>query len=382
MAALEEAINECVSAGLLRGVLSHPHRTSETQRKVTLRPLVIKGQAYVQLEYDGGDKVTHENVPAHAAATRLAELLRQRYRQATLCSAQQDLQVLISKKGKETILRRAAADVPSPELAAGHNRTKKYIIPEGPPCDFLVKLGVMNLAGKVRAEKFDKFRQINRFLEMVADVAEALPAQGTLRVVDFGAGKAYLTFAIYHYLHRVLGRNVKMVGIDLKRDVVARGNEIATSLHMAGLSFESRSIDTFGAQEKTDLVVSLHACNTATDDALAQALAMDATVILAVPCCQHELTHQIQNDILRPLLKHGLFRERVASLVTDALRAELLELAGYKVDVLEFVDSQHTAKNIMLRAVKKTADNHLPTSRAAYEQFRNFWNIKAETRPH
>ncbi len=234
---------------------------------------------------------------------------------------------------------------------------------------FLVELGVMTPEGKVRKSRYDKFRQVNRFLELVDDVVPSLPADGTLRIVDFGCGKSYLTFALHHLLTVLRGREVELVGLDLKEDVIATCSALADRLGSRGLSFRRGEISGFEAGGQIDLVVSLHACDTATDDALAQAVRWESSVILAVPCCQREAYRQIESDLLQPLLRHGLAKERFAALVTDTLRAQLLELAGYRTQLVEFVDLEHTPKNVLIRAVRgKPA---APESRRAYEELRD-----------
>ena len=234
---------------------------------------------------------------------------------------------------------------------------------------FLVELGVMTPEGAVRKSRYDKFRQVNRFLELVDDVVPSLRPEGTLRVVDFGCGKSYLTFAIHHLLTVLRGREVELVGLDLKEDVIAACSALAERSGAAGLRFERGDIAGFDAGEDVDLVVSLHACDTATDEALAQAVRWGADAILAVPCCQKEAYRQLESSLLAPLLRHGLAKERFGALVTDALRAQLLELAGYRTQLVEFVALEHTAKNVLIRAVKgKPAGADV---RRAYEELRD-----------
>jgi len=227
------------------------------------------------------------------------------------------------------------------------------VLEEGQPVPFLVELGVMTPEGKVRAKRYDKFRQVNRFLELVEDVLPALRPEGSLRVVDFGSGKSYLTFALHHLLREVHRREVELVGLDLKRDVVERCEALARTLGTEGLRFEVGDIAGFEASGPVDLVVSLHACDTATDAALERAVRWESDVILAVPCCQHELSGQISNETLSPLLRHGLLKERFAADVTDAVRAQLLGLVGYDVQLAEFVELEHTPKNVLIRAVRR-----------------------------
>jgi SAM-dependent methyltransferase len=223
--------------------------------------------------------------------------------------------------------------------------------------------------GRVRKSRYDKFRQVNRFLELVDDVVPALRTQGTLRIVDFGCGKSYLTFAIHHLLTELRGRAVEIVGLDVKDDVIASCSALAARTGASGLRFERGEIAAFDAGGLVDLVVALHACDTATDEALAQAVRWDADAILAVPCCQKEAYRQLESPLLAPLLRHGLAKERFAALVTDTLRAQLLELAGYEAQLVEFIDLEHTAKNVLIRAVKGKRPG--ADARRAYEELRD-----------
>ena len=221
--------------------------------------------------------------------------------------------------------------------------------------DFLVELGVQTPEGRVINAKYDKFRQINRYLELIRDILDILPSDRTIRIVDFGCGKSYLTFAMYYYLHQVQQRDIRVMGLDLKADVIRHCSALAEKLHYEGLSFQEGDIQSFQEAGQVDMVVSLHACDRATDYALEKAVKWGASVIMAVPCCQHELNGQIRCDMLQPLLKYGVIKERMAALITDALRANLLEQKGYDTQILEFIDMEHTPKNLMIRAVKSTA---------------------------
>ena len=327
---------------LTRAVLSKP-RDRSLPAKVTVEPVELRNELVFQFSAQLADRVTHENLAPDEARERLGLLLAD-YGQGLLQTPEADWQVL-----GEKVLRR-----PPTRKAAGrnHDRRKQYLLDEGTPVPFLVELGVMTPHGTVRRSRYDKFRQVNRFLELVEDVLPALPAEGTLRVVDFGSGKSYLTFALHHLLREAHGRHVQIVGLDLRADVVATCNALAERLGTEGLEFALGDIAGYEATEPPHLVVSLHACDTATDDALARAVRWEAPVILAVPCCQHELAGQIASDDLRPLLGHGLLRERFAADVTDAARAQLLRLAGYDVSVVELVAVEHTPKNVLLRAVR------------------------------
>jgi SAM-dependent methyltransferase len=344
---------------LMRAVVSKP-RSRELPGKVTVDPVDLRGETAFRFTTHLGDRATHENLPPAAARERLGVLLED-YRQGLLQTPDADWQIL-----GETVLRRPPTRA---TLSREHDRRKRYLLEEGTPVPFLVELGVMTPEGRVRRSRYDQFRQINRFLELVDDVVPSLQPEGTLRIVDFGCGKSYLTFAIHHLLTAVRGREVEIVGLDLKDDVIASCAALAERSGAAGLRFQRGEIATFDAVGAVDLVVSLHACDTATDEALAQAVRWQADAILAVPCCQKEAYRQLESSLLAPLLRHGLAKERFAALVTDALRAQLLELAGYHAQLVEFVALEHTAKNVLIRAVKgKPAGAE---ARRAYEALRD-----------
>ncbi len=339
-------VADLVTAGrLTAATFSKPARRGEPVARVTVRPVLVGGELLYAFTLHLRDRTTSENLAPGEAAERLAALLGE-YRQALLHADDADYQVL----GGERVLEHPAT---KPDASLAHDRAKRRVLPEGEPVPFLVELGVMTPDGRVRARRYGKFRQVNRFLELVEDVLPALRADGPLRVVDFGSGKSYLTFALHHLLTRVHGREVDLVGLDLKRDVVEACAALAGRLGAQGLRFETGDIAGFSAPGPVDLVVSLHACDTATDEALAQAVRWESRAILAVPCCQHELLGQIESRALAPLLGHGVLKERFAAEVTDAARAQLLGLAGYDAQVLEFVDLEHTAKNVLIRAVRR-----------------------------
>jgi SAM-dependent methyltransferase len=251
------------------------------------------------------------------------------------------------------------------------------VLNEGAAVPFLVELGVMNAQGKVLAAKYDKFRQINRFLEMIQDVTPYLSKDRRLNIIDFGCGKSYLTFALYHYLVHVLQMDVQMVGLDLKADVIAHCSDLAHKLGYEQLRFEVGDINRYDKVRQVDMVVTLHACDTATDAALDKAVRWDADVILSVPCCQHELFSQVKSAVLAPMLQHGIIKERFAALATDALRAQILDLVGYKTQILEFIDIEHTPKNLLIRAVKRTdAEAMMGLSEASVQKAREYLALK------
>ncbi len=329
---------------LLHAVLSSPNDKSALQ-KLTVKPVSIAGELRLQLSYFYESKVLHQNMPAEAC---LAELLLQlpRFKQALICTIAADYQFLVSRKGKTTLLTRPPSHKQGLLL---HNRTKHRMLEGAAP--FLVELGIASADGKIKDKRMDKFRQINRYLEIVEEIIPHLPTGKRLNIVDFGSGKAYLTFALYHFLALQKKLPVAITGLDLKADVVAFCQQTAGKLGYTELQFQVGEIQQYRTQDTIDLVVSLHACDTATDYALAQAIAWEAKVILAVPCCHKELACQLKNGSLKPLLKHGILRERLAALATEAARAQLLEMAGYTTQVMEFIDMEHTPKNLLIRAV-------------------------------
>ena len=374
---METFLTEAFGGALVSAMLTDTRqKEADGLKRVTVRPILLRGKAVFQFEYQYAQKVQHKNLEAIEAEALTRTLLTETFRQGRFRTAGGEFSVSVNGAGALTVKTDKAAKMAVPAaVPLAHNRSKNYLLPEDVPVDFLVRSGVMTAAGSVVAAKRDKFKQINRFLEMVDDVAGSLPKSGPLRVVDFGCGKAYLTFALYYYLAVVQGRDVSMVGLDLKDDVVAFCAQTAAELGYAGLSFAVGDISGYQIDGDLDMVVTLHACDTATDDALAKAVQWGASVILSVPCCQHELFSQLQNDTLRPLLKHGILKERLTALVTDSVRASLLESAGYTVQILEFIALEHTAKNLLIRAVKRPGSTPKPPS-AEYEAFRDFWHIQ------
>jgi SAM-dependent methyltransferase len=358
---------------LISGVFSNTRTPgAQTYQRVTIKPVMVRQQYLYQFAYYERDKVRHHNQTVPEALSTVTSLLENEFKQANVFTSDADVQILINSKQQARIKRKPPTKkAQTPQ----HNRTKNHLITEGLPTDFMARLGVMTASGEVIASKYDKFRQINRFLEMVEDVANALPQDRAFQVVDFGCGKAYLTFALYHYLRVIKGLDAHVLGIDRKVDVIAGNSQIAAELGYEHLRFQVGDLETYDAEGQTiDMAVLLHACDTATDEGLAHAIKNGAKVILAAPCCQHELFSQISHPWMTPLTQHGILRERLASLITDAVRAELLEICGYSVQMLEFIDVEHTPKNILIRAVRhKSKDQTL--RRDQYIQFRDFWHI-------
>lgn len=369
-------IEQWINKGeLLQATLSQLRRKDDdTPPKTVVRPVQLKSGLCYQFESHFKNKVTHLNIEADQAAERLIEMLGQHYRQALLKTATADIQLLFNKKGKAAVRTNPATSGPQ-ATNLQHNRQKQRILEEGKAIPFLVELGIMTSDGRVHAKKQDKYRQINRFLEMVTDVLAYLPEDRELTIVDFGCGKSYLTFALYHLLAVEQERAIRIIGLDLKADVIEFCSKLADRLGYDKLSFLVGDIADYEELREADMVVTLHACDTATDAALAKAVNWGASVIMSVPCCQHELFRQVRNDKLTPLLSQGLLKERFAALATDAARGTLLEALGYQVHMLEFVDPEHTPKNLLIRAVNSGRHKLSMDKWEEYKQFRDFLHI-------
>lgn len=370
---LELLKNIILNGEIIEGNISNPRKKDENSfNKIDIKPVLIKDEIKIQITYNYKTKVIHENLSPEESSQKIVEFLDKNFRQGMFFTKDADYQILISKKGKVKILKKKPTKL---EIDLSHNRKKEYIIEEDVPCDFLIRLGVMNEKGKVFSKRYDKFRQINRFLEMVADIIPDLEKDKTINIIDFGCGKSYLTFALYHYLVNILNLDVNIIGLDLKEDVIKFCNEVAEDLNYDKLKFIHGDIQYFEEAKDVDMVVTLHACDTATDAALVKAINWNAKIILSVPCCQHEFYDKIQNPVLEPMLKHGIIKEKLSSLVTDSLRANVLEILGYQVQLLEFIDMEHTPKNILIRAVKTdNKDNREAINN--YIEFKKFWDLE------
>lgn len=333
----------------LSAVLSNPHRKDKVI-KVKVRPLMKKDTLFFQLEIFLGNQVFHKNLEPAQALEEILIFMKD-MKQLQMETKQLNCTALVSKKGKVSIKTKSRTK-PAKMVSLSHNRKKHYILEEGIFVPFLEDLGVMTREGKVIQSRFGKFRQINRFLEFIEDVLPELPKDREITILDFGCGKSYLTFAMYYYLHEIKKYDIRIIGLDLKTDVIRYCNELSKRYGYEKLRFLEGDIAEYEGVDSVDMVVTLHACDTATDYALAKAVGWDAKVILSVPCCQHEINGQIANDMLSPILEYGLIRERIAALVTDAMRAQYLERKGYRTQILEFIDMEHTPKNILIRAVK------------------------------
>ncbi|MDD7437100.1 MAG: SAM-dependent methyltransferase [Lachnospiraceae bacterium] len=344
-------LRQTMNENMLRMTISGK-RHGELADKVKIRPVKLKEQLYFQTSVSDGKKEFHKNYEKAELLEQLDHWLRKDYRQLQMDTTTQSIQALVSKKGKTTVKQKIARDMRSARVL-DHNRKKRYLLEEGTPIPFLVDLGVMTAEGAIVRSRYDKFRQINRYLEFVEDILPELDKDRELTLIDFGCGKSYLTFALYYYLTVKKQYRIRMIGLDLKKDVMEHCQELAEKYGYDRLTFLTGDIADYDGVELVDMVVSLYACDTATDYALEKALQWNAKVIFAVPCCHHELNRQMHSTEMNPVLKYGLIQERMAALMTDAFRADVLELEGYQVQVLEFIDMEHTPKNILIRAVKQ-----------------------------
>lgn len=378
MEELNILLNKCLNRQLIKVILSNP-KEKEGPLKIQIRPILLKEELWFQETLYIGTKVFHKNYTAEYMQEEIVKNLTDNFKQLQLEHEEIKATVLVSKKGKITINKRTKRSedrVIKAELS--HNRAKRYIIEDGKKVDFMVDLGVMTKDGRVVKAKYDKFKQINRFLEFIEDVLPKLNKNREITIIDFGCGKSYLTFAMYYYLKELNSIDARIIGLDLKEDVIDKCNELSMKYGYEKLNFYKGDIKNYEGVSKVDMVVTLHACDTATDYALNKAVSWGAEVILSVPCCQHELNAQIKNDILEPVLKYGLIKERLSALITDALRADILEGAGYYVQILEFIDMEHTPKNILIRAVKNDKKSDLASINEniqKYESLREFLNV-------
>lgn len=357
MTELQNVLDRYLDMELLQIVLSGA-RTKDGVSRIRIRPVIIREELLFQCTKTAGTKELHENLKKSEALLRIDQWLREDFRQLQLESGKGTVNALSSKKGKITVKEKKNKCTESicrteeerrQELS--HNRKKKYILEAGKPVDFLIDLGVMTPEGKIVNSRYDKFRQINRFLEFIEDILPRLAKDREVTILDFGCGKSYLTFAMYYYLHELKQYDVKIIGLDLKADVIEHCSRLGKKYGYEKLYFYQGDIASYEGVEQVDMVVTLHACDTATDFALAKAVNWGASVILSVPCCQHELNRQISNEALAPVFSYGVLKERMAALMTGGLRAQMLEHAGYDTQILEFIDMEHTPKNLLIRAV-------------------------------
>ena len=349
MKEIRELCEEYIGKDLYQIIISNPKNCSDIS-KVKIRPIMLKEKLVFQVTEYKGAQVFHENYDKKQLICKIEDYLQDSFKQMELTATSMQATVLVSKKGKVTIRKKQIQREKKVDLS--HNKAKKYILQEGTLVPFLVDLGVQTKEGKIVRSNYDKFRQINRYLEFIADIMPILPTDRCINIIDFGCGKSYLTFALYYYMKILCNRDIQVIGLDLKEKVIEDCNALAVRYDYDKLKFVTGDVSTYTGEGNVDMVVTLHACDTATDYAIEKAVKWGAKVIFTVPCCQHEVNMQIANEELQPLLKYGLIKERMSALITDAIRANLLEELGYQVQVMEFIDMEHTPKNILIRAVK------------------------------
>lgn len=353
---LEQAVSRVITERLYRIIVSRPFYKGELT-KIVVRPVMIKKELQFQETRYVGNKVLHENYNTSDICNQLIGYLKESFGQLEAECSDLKMTILTNKKGTVTVRekKKSCRSENEKPMIPAHNRIKNYILEEGNPVDFLVALGVQMPDGKVVKAKYHKFKQINRYLEFIEDILPAIEKEETIRIVDFGCGKSYLTFALYYYLKMKQNKNVDIIGLDLKKDVINDCSRLSEKLGYSGLKFLQGDIKDYENHDRIDMVVSLHACDTATDYAIARAVSWNAKVIMAVPCCQHEVNGQISCDRLNGVLQYGIIKERMSALITDAYRADCLKNLGYDTQILEFIDMEHTPKNLLIRAVKRNA---------------------------
>ena len=353
---IEELLEQCIQKNLIDLTISGlKKKNEELPVKIKVRPVAMKDNIEYQVSEFIGRKVFHKNYKKDELKKKITDWMQEDYKQAQFTMTDATAQIL-SGKHSQTVKYKKCKEV-RVQRDLSHNRTKRYILPEGTPVGFLIDLGVMTKEGKIVRQKYDKYRQINRFLEFVEDILPQLSKEREQTIIDFGCGKSYLTFAMYYYLKELKGYDIRIIGLDLKEDVIAHCNELKDKYGYGKLSFLVGDIASYTDVDAVDMVVTLHACDTATDYALAKAVQWGAKVILSVPCCQHEANKMMENELLQPVLQYCILKERMAAIMTDAVRANLLTAKGYDTQILEFIDMEHTPKNLLIRAVYTGKDS-------------------------
>ncbi len=370
MSEIRECITKIFAGGATKAVISKPASKQAEYRKITVALL----PKFYQIAKYTEKQVFHENIAFDKIAERCAEIMESGYLQLNAWADDRDFQLMISKKDKVFFKEKRTSSTPAPCQSAEHNRKKQYLLPEGEIIEPLVDMGIFTKEGKVVQAMYDKYKQINRLIEIIDDSVKQHDYK-KLNIIDFGCGKSYLTFIVYYYLTVIKGIEANIIGLDLKKDVIEKCNKAAQKYGYKNLRFELGDINGFKCPFDVDMVLTLHACDTATDYALYNAIMWKARMIFSVPCCQHELNKQISTDSLSVLTRYGIVQERFSALLTDALRGNLLEYCGYKTQLLEFIDFAHTPKNILIRAVlrpspsRSSKEKAMSEIKAAMEEF-------------
>ncbi len=346
--------------------------------RVTLRTVEVRNVRHIQFAYYDAKKCITKNYAGADAAAPLDSLLTLAFKNLFVATTQEEIQIGISKTGTPRI-HRARIARPAEAIALTHDRQKDLLLPEGRPDPYLQAIGFMTADGRIKADKQKKFRQINEFLKMIQQTGELEKFdKPILDVVDYGCGNAYLTFGVYHYLNHILGRPARMIGVDVRADLLTKHLQTARSLGWEHLTFENRTIADYVPSGPPDITLALHACDTATDEALAQGIHWASKLIVSVPCCHHHLQEQIQlqgaPEMFRAVYRHGILAERLGDILTDSFRALILRIMGYQTEVLQFISPEHTAKNVMIRSVRTDVPAP-PEFVSEYNNMKAIWNV-------
>lgn len=360
---------------LIKAVISNM-KGNYPYTKINIKPIIVKNNFLFQFEEFKNNKAFHTNLSIEESLKKF-EIIVENFNQFVFFTTKGDYQIIKKKNSFDIKFTDNCREIKSLE----HNKTKNYLLEDGNPVPFLIKLGVMGENGKVFKNSYNKFRQINKYLEFIDDTIKELKNQnfisGKVKVIDFGCGKSYLTFALYHYLKYIKNMKFEIIGLDLKKDVMDYCNKVAKELNCENLEFLTGNIKDFDKMKDADIIFSLHACNNATDYAILKGLELNAKAILAVPCCQHEFNQKMSENKNSeffskefPIGKHGILLEKFTSVATDAFRAQALELCGFRTQVMEFIDMEHTPKNILIRGIK---DNFkMETLQKKFEEYTTF----------
>lgn len=367
---IKDKIEKYFRQEIVRVVISNLKKGAVCEySKVTIKPYNSSKGIMYQFEYTVKNQVKHRNVEEYNLVDEISLLLENYFTQCMVYGTESDYH--INCYGDKVKAKTMAA---TKKIAiGGHNKKKRYILNEDEHIDFLVYLGVMTKDGKVVNSKYNKFRQINKYLELIKPSIDMLPKDRPLKIVDFGCGKAYLTFALYYYVVKILNMQAEITSLDLKEEVIDYCNKVARELGYDSLEFQKGNIKDYSRTQDVDMVIMLHACDNATDEGIVQSLKFNAKIIIAVPCCQHEFFRQIENENLEPILQFGILKDRMTALATDSLRAQILKALGFDVTVMEFIETEHTPKNLAIRAIRDGGFNK--TEYEKYEKFRDFLDL-------